>query len=114
MIQEKDFEIFLNDKTQEMMIMISEKPDCESCPQVLYDGSDHALLHRNDSQIILLDYINPLIKEPLMHHTQVYIVEIGPLGNVVREYKAPVKIVPHLPLGNENTDQLDLPLQNIA
>ncbi len=114
MIQEKDFEIFLNDKTQEMMIMISEKPDGESCPEVIYDGSDHALLHRNDSQTILLDYINPLIKEPLMHHSQVYIVEIGVLGNVVREYLAPVKIVPYLPFGNDNSDQPDLPFQNIA
>ena len=104
MIQEKDFEIFLNPDTDEIMIMISEKEGMnERGCSLIYDGKDHALLYRTSRQIILLDYINPIIKEPLQKQKSVYVNEIGHKGNVLNEYTARVKIVPEIPL-----DEVDL------
>lgn len=50
------------------------KPDR---PTVYYDGLQHALLMRNDQQVIICDFLHPGIREAMIESPSVYIFEIA-------------------------------------
>lgn len=94
--QEKKFEILRN-PAGELLIIIRARIDSEEKPTIAYDGGEHALLYRNNTNTVVLDYIHPMVRTSLLNASSVLIVEAQ--GNaVVREYFASVKQVKKIPL----------------
>lgn len=62
-----------------------------------YDGKEHALLYRNKQKGVVLDYINPAIREKLFAADKVTFLEYDiEKDNVVRTYDVPLKQVPNI------------------
>lgn len=94
--QEKKYEILRN-PAGELLIIIRARIDSEEKPVIAYDGGEHALLYRNLTNTIVLDYVHPLVRAALVKATSVLIVEAQ--GNtVVREYFAGIKQVDKIAL----------------
>ena len=81
----------------ELYIYISAKNDSPKAPHIIYDGRDHALLLRNPEQNIVLDYINPEIRDKLRKTKAVVVVETI-LENIKDAYIADMNIVSQLPV----------------
>ena len=81
----------------ELYIYIGAKKDAPIHPIVMYDGYDHAVLVRNEKQKIILDYINPQIRDKLRKAKAVVIVETI-LENIKDAYIADMNIVDKIPL----------------
>lgn len=96
MIQEKDYEIVPTaDGT--LIFAISPRNDEPQNPFMMYDGGEHAKFYRRPSEIVLLDYINPGAKEPLLKAEFVIMTEVDySQEKVVRDYKVKVRIVEKL------------------
>ena len=95
---ENSYDILQN-KTGDIMFSVLEREGEPDNPKLVYDGGDHALLHRNGGHVVILDYINPNIRPSLTKTKEVLIAEHpkGDKNNFVREYTAVVKIVERLP-----------------
>lgn len=81
----------------ELYIYIGAKKDTPAHPQIIYDGFDHALFIRNDNQKIILDYINPEVRDKLRKARAVIIVETV-MENIKEAYIADMNIVDKIPL----------------
>jgi hypothetical protein len=64
---------------------------------VIYDGKEHALFSRNSEQNIILDYVNPEVREILNDTDELYIVEVED-QDIKDSYKAGVRHVEEIPL----------------
>ena len=73
------------------------KKDSPTHPQIIYDGFDHALFLRNDEQKIILDYINPDVRDKLRKARAVIIVETV-MENIKEAYIADINIVEKIPV----------------
>jgi len=95
---ENHYEIFQN-KTGDIMFSVLERETEPDSPELVYDGGEHALLCRNSGHTVILDYINPDIRQPLSQAKEVLVAEHPKTDkkNFVREYTAVVKIVKRLP-----------------
>jgi hypothetical protein len=95
---ENHYEIFQN-KTGDIMFSVLERETEPDSPELVYDGGEHALLNRNSGHTVILDYINPNIRQPLSQAKEVLVAEHPKTDkkNYVREYTAVVKIVKRLP-----------------
>ncbi len=94
--QEKKFEVLRN-PAGELLIIIRARINSEENPVIAYDGGEHALLYRNATHTVVLDYIHPMVRTALLKASSVLIVEAQ--GNaVVREYFAGIKQVEKLAL----------------
>ena len=78
-------------------VYIGAKKDLPSHPQIIYDGFDHALFLRNDEQRIILDYINPDVRDKLRKARAVIIVETV-MENIKDAYIADINIVDKIPV----------------
>lgn len=83
--------------TGELYIYIGAKKDTPVHPQIIYDGFDHALFVRNDEQKIILDYINPEVRNKLRKARAVIIVETV-MENIKEAYIADMNIVDKIPV----------------
>lgn len=92
--------IVAESESGELYIYISAKNDSPHNPHFVYDGKDHALLNRNENQIVILDYINPEVRDKLRKAVNVIIVETI-LDNIKDAYIADIEIVSKLPLDVE-------------
>lgn len=81
----------------ELYIYINAKKDMPAHPQIIYDGHDHAVFVRNPEQSIILDYINPEVRDKLRKSRAVIIVETV-LENIKDAYIADMNIVDKIPL----------------
>ena len=81
----------------ELYIFLGAKNETPAAPQIIYDGADHAIFVRNQSQKIILDYIHPDIREKLKKAKEVVIVETL-LENIKDSYFADIKMVGKIPL----------------
>lgn len=81
----------------ELYIYINAKNEKPNAPYLIYDGGDHAILARNTNQNIILDYINPDVRDKLRKATTVIVVETL-LENIKDAYFADMNIVPKIPL----------------
>lgn len=81
----------------ELYIYIGAKKDTPVHPQIIYDGFDHALFVRNDDQKIILDYINPEVRDKLRKARAVIIVETV-MENIKDAYIADMNIVDKIPV----------------
>lgn len=81
----------------ELYVYIGAKKDLPNHPQIIYDGYDHALFLRNDEQKIILDYINPEVRDKLRKAQAVIVVETV-MENIKDAYIADINIVDKIPV----------------
>lgn len=93
---EKEYYI-AEDSAGALYIYIKAKHNMPSSPKIIYDGQDHAVFVRSASEKIILDYINPQVRDKLRKSPQVVIVETV-LENIKDAYIADINIVDHIPL----------------
>lgn len=95
---ETEKQYFVAESTNgELYIYISAKAEAPLNPKIIYDGYDHALFLRNDEQKIILDYINPEVRDKLRKSQAVIIVETV-LENIKDAYIADMNIVDKIPV----------------
>ena len=93
---EKSFYVAEGDEG-ELYIFLKAKNDEPQAPKIIYDGKDHAIFLRNNTQKIILDYIHPDIRAKLRRAPQVVIVETL-LENIKDSYVANMQMVEAIPL----------------
>ncbi|MBE6453227.1 MAG: hypothetical protein E7012_07065 [Alphaproteobacteria bacterium] len=81
----------------EVYVYIKARSDHPASPSILYDGFDHAVFLRSPQEKIILDYINPLIRDKLRKANNVVIVETI-LENIKDCYMASMQIVDKIPV----------------
>ena len=78
---------------------------------IFYDGNEHALLYRNEANGIILDYINPEVRDSLKNSKLALIIELNTEdGEVKRSYPVVVKLVEKINVQfakGENNDKKD-------
>lgn len=94
--QESKYDILRN-STGELLFIIRARLTNEEKPTIIYDGGEHAILYRNNNNTIVLDYINPNVRQNLINATKVLVVEAQG-SSIVREYFSSVKSVEKVPL----------------
>lgn len=67
-------------------------------PQLLYNGKEHALLYRSNTHMLILDYVNPDVRDDLKKAKEITITEHDESDNLIRSYTASVRFLPILPL----------------
>ncbi|MCK5296733.1 MAG: hypothetical protein KAJ75_07560 [Alphaproteobacteria bacterium] len=97
--REQSFLIAQNEKG-ELLISIESREGDPVDPLIVYDGKDHAILYRSKGKSIVLDYINPSVRETLSKAENVSISETDG-KDIVLFYETRVKHVPALPLSDE-------------
>lgn len=81
----------------ELYIYITAKNATPQKPQVIYDGKEHAIFVRAPEQKIILDYINPQVRDKLRKAQIVVIVETI-LENIKDCYIANMNMVDKIPV----------------
>ncbi|MGD9639345.1 MAG: hypothetical protein AB7U85_09865 [Alphaproteobacteria bacterium] len=102
---EGEYAILVNDDDEVMISMASKLNDPEN-PRIIYDGGDHALYYRTPLETILLDYINPEVREALQKVKILLVAEVEideerRDGEVIRAFDVPLQMVKKLPLSGE-------------
>ena len=87
-----------------LFFALSEQHVSVENPVLYYDGGEHALLGLSLGTAVILDYLNPDIKENLLNSITVQICECNSeMTNISKEYTATVQIVEKLPDFSLNT-----------
>lgn len=81
----------------EIYFYLKAKKDHPTTPRIIYDGKEHAIFLRNKDQKIILDYINPEVRDKLRKSKEVIIVETI-LENIKECYIADMQMVDNIPL----------------
>ena len=63
-ITEKNF-LIAEGAEGDIYFFVEAKHQHPSAPKIIYDGRDHAVFIRNPEQKIILDYINPEVRDKL-------------------------------------------------
>lgn len=93
---EKQYTI-AEDASGVLYFFIKAKKDSPSKPQIMYDGFEHAIFVRSPEEKIILDYINPQIRDKLRKSREVIVVE-SILDNIKDSYYTHMNIVDKIPL----------------
>lgn len=93
---EKEYFI-AEDESGSLYVYLQAKKDMPAHPRIIYDGYDHAVFIRNPEQNIILDYINPEVRDKLRKSRAVIIVETI-LENIKDSYIADMNVVDKIPL----------------
>ena len=96
--QEKNFNILKN-PAGDLMILIRARLDDSNHPKIIYNGGKHAVLYRNDGNVVVLDFIHPSVGADLERVLNLLVVEAHD-GSIIREYMAEVKLMKEIPLPN--------------
>lgn len=59
----------------ELYVFMEAKNGTPTAPKIIYDGREHAIFVRNAEQKIVLDYINPEVRDKLRKAYEVIVVE---------------------------------------
>lgn len=94
--QEKKYDILKN-AAGDLLFIIKARLTNEEKPTIVYDGGEHALFYRNKENTIVLDYINPNIRQHLEKAFKVLVVEARD-SSIIREYFSDVKFEENLSL----------------
>ena len=89
--------LIAEDEQGALYIYIQAKHEQPSSPKIIYDGCDHAVFVRSKDENIILDYINPQVRDKLRKSREVIVVETL-LENVKDAYIADMNIVDKIPL----------------
>lgn len=101
---EKEYYI-AEDAAGTLYIYLKAKSNQPQMPKIIYDGFDHAVFVRSANEKIILDYINPQVRDKLRKAKEAVIVETV-LENIKDAYIADINIVEKIPL-----DWADIGLQ---
>lgn len=71
-----DYKIAIN-KEREVLVSIPAQYDLPEKAVVIYDGSDHAVLKRNPTTTLLLDYVTEEFKYYVPRSEKLYVAEFG-------------------------------------
>ena len=93
--QERNYNVLQN-ASGELMILIKARLDNAQTPTLVYDKGEHALLYRNESNIVMLDYLHEQARPLLAQAHKVLVVETRDTS-VVREYMTKIKMVKKIP-----------------
>lgn len=93
---EKKF-VVATDEDNELYIFIEAKKDHPNNPRIIYDGYDHAVFLRTPQEKIILDYINPEIRNELRKSQRIIMVETI-LENIKESYYVDMQIVDKIPV----------------
>ena len=86
------YKIIISAENQQMAILLRPQKGKPQKSYLLYDGSDHAFLYRNASDVILLDYLNPQILDSLRSADEIAIIEADwDTNNVLFHYSVKIK-----------------------
>lgn len=80
-----------------LYFFISAKKDNPNCPQIIYDGFEHAIFIRQPEEKIILDYINPQVRDKLRKAKEVIVVE-SILDNIKESYYTTMNMVDKIPV----------------
>lgn len=80
-----------------LYIFMEAKSDVPQTPYIVYDGNDHAVFVRSKEQKIILDYINPEVREKLRKAPEVMVVETL-MDNIKSSYHVTMNVVDKIPL----------------
>ena len=81
----------------ELYVYLSAKKAQPETPRIVYDGHDHAIFLRSPKQKIILDYINPEVRDKLRKAPEVIVVETI-LENIKDCYVAKMNMVDRIPV----------------
>ena len=81
----------------ELYFLLRPKKDEPNYPYIIYDGLDHAVFIRNNEQKIILDYINPEVRDKLRKSQEVYVIE-SIHDNIKEVYSAKMQMVEKIPV----------------
>ena len=102
---DKRYDIFKNAQG-DLMIAIKARMEDTNKPKLVYDKGENALLYRNDTSVILLNYIHPEVRDNLAEAKRVLIIEVRDEA-IIREYNCPVKVMKKLPLPKDIDEVLN-------
>lgn len=87
-------------------------------PEIIYDGGENAILYRNETNPIILDYIPEVQQKIIFEREKILIVEYDiKSDNISKEYFAPIiKVKKMLDLGSDfvNRQTLDKELKSLG
>ncbi len=95
-ITEKNF-LIAEGAEGDIYFFVEAKHQHPSAPKIIYDGRDHAVFIRNPEQKIILDYINPEVRDKLRKAKEVVMVETL-LDNIKESYYVNMNIVDNIPI----------------
>ncbi len=102
-VEKEDSYVILPTTEEELIFAISVKDEDPIDPVLLYDGSEHALLYRSKTDVVILDYLPENIKERLDNIDKAYIVEIDyRVKKLKQDYDVMVEIVKEYPFDISN------------
>lgn len=120
MQQAKLYNFLVNPKGEVCMVFKPSSPYSSNPknPEIIYDGKDHALLYRDNDNLILIDYIPVDFHDTLFNIDKVLIVEYDIIENKIsHEYFANVVKVKKMPKLNDNfvsRDCIDKELKSLG
>lgn len=89
--------IIKQDEDGNVLIFLPKPEGEKQKPIIIYDGKDHALFVRNAEQSIILDYVNPEVRDVLNKAEAVFIIEV--VGqDIADSYESVVRHVDRIPL----------------
>lgn len=114
-VTEKEF-VIAEGENDEIYFFIKAKKAHPDSPIIFYDGGDHALFRRSEDEKIILDYINPQIRERLRKVKEVIMVETI-LDNIKESYYTPLQFVEKIPvdwqkLGLKTWEEVSMQMAN--
>ena len=75
-IEKEEAYVIFPTREDELVFSISVKEEDPVKPKILYDGGEHALLYRSESDIVILDYLPDYVRERMQNIDEAYVVEI--------------------------------------
>lgn len=85
--------LFQVTKQNKPVVELLDVGDEPTDPVLIYDGKNHALLHRNNQTGIILDYLNPMAQALLKQSASIAVCEYNAqTQNIQRLYDVPVHI----------------------
>ncbi len=95
-VKANDF-IIAESSKGDLYIFIEAQANTPKDPKIVYDGYEHAIFFRTPEDRIILDYINPEIRDRLRKSKEVVMVETL-LGNIKDSYYAGMQMVEKIPV----------------
>lgn len=81
----------------ELYFFLEAKSLRPSSPKIIYDGRDHAIFIRSPEEKIILDYINPDVRDKLRKSREIVMVETL-LDNIKESYYVGMQMVDNIPV----------------
>jgi len=101
-VEKEDAYVAMPTTEDDIVFAISVKEEAPDTPQLMYDNDEHALLLRNQKNVIILDYLNSEIQQMLHGVKKVFIAEIDyKEKRLIRDYEVPVEVVSNYPIDLE-------------